>query len=60
MFHERSKHIDVKCYYVREIVAQGKLQVCKGCTHDNHVDMMIKSVHVAKFEHFSRLVGITV
>jgi hypothetical protein len=60
MFHERSKHIDVKYYYVRDIVVQGKLQVCKSCTHDNPVDMMTKSVHVAKFEHCSSLVGITV
>jgi hypothetical protein len=27
MFHERTKHIDVKYHYVRDIVAQGKLKV---------------------------------
>jgi hypothetical protein len=27
MFHERSKHIDVKYHYVRDVVAQGKLNV---------------------------------
>jgi hypothetical protein len=32
MFHEKTKHIDVKCYYVRDIVAQGKLKICKIST----------------------------
>jgi hypothetical protein len=60
MFHERTKHIDVKYHYVRDIVAQGKLKVCKISTHDNPADMMTKPVHVAKFELCSGLVGITV
>jgi hypothetical protein len=40
MFHERSNHIDIKFHYVRDIVAQGKLKVCKISTHDNPVDRM--------------------
>jgi hypothetical protein len=48
MFHERSKHIDVKYHYMRDIAAQGKLKVCKISTHDNRADMMTKSVLVAK------------
>jgi hypothetical protein len=38
MFHERSKHIDVKYHYVRDTVTQGKLKVCKISTHDNPTD----------------------
>lgn len=34
MYHERTKHVDAKYHYVRNIVAQGKLKVCK-ITHDN-------------------------
>ena len=60
MFHERTKHIDVKNHYVRDVVAQGKLKVCKISTHDNPADMLTKSVPVAKFELYSSLVGITV
>jgi hypothetical protein len=59
-FYERSNHIDVKYHYVRDIIAQGKLKVCKISTHDNPDDMMTKPVHVAKFELCSSLVGITV
>ena len=60
MFHERTKHIDVKNHYVRDVVAQGKLKVCKISTHDNPADMLTKPVHVAKFKLCSSLVGITV
>ena len=59
MFHERTKHIDIKYHYVRDVVTQGKLKVCKISTHDNLADMMTKTVHVAKFELCSSLVGLT-
>jgi hypothetical protein len=60
MFHERTKNIDIKYHYVRDVVARGKLQVCKISTHDNPADIMTKHVPVAKFELCSNLVGITV
>jgi hypothetical protein len=42
MFHERSNHIDIKFHYVRDIIAKGKLKVCKISTHDNPADRMKK------------------
>ena len=60
MFHERTNHIDIKYHYVRHVVAQDKLKVCKISTHDNPADMMTKPVPVAKFELCSSLVGIIV
>jgi hypothetical protein len=60
MFHERTKHIDVKYHYVREVIIKDRLKVPKISTHDNPTDMMTKSVPVAKFELCSSLVGIIV
>jgi hypothetical protein len=59
IFHERTKHIDVKYHYVREVIAEGRLKICNISTHDNP-DMMTNHVHVAKFELCSSLVGITI
>ena len=59
MFRERTKHTDVKYHYVCDVVTQDKLKVCKISTHDNVTDMMTKPVHVAKFELYSSLVGLT-
>jgi hypothetical protein len=60
MFLERSMHIDVKYHYVRDVIAKGKLKVCKISTHDNPTNMMTKPVPIARFEFCSSLVGITV
>jgi hypothetical protein len=58
MFHKRTKHIDIKYHFVRDVIEEGKLKVCKISTHDNPADMMTKSVPVAKFELYSSLVGL--
>jgi ATP-binding cassette subfamily B (MDR/TAP) protein 1 len=42
MFHERTKHIDVRYHYVREVIAKGDVKVCKINTHDNAADIMTK------------------
>jgi hypothetical protein len=60
MFHERTKHIEIKYHYVRDGVEKGKLKVCKIHTLDNPTDMLTKPVPVAKFELCSSLVGLTV
>ena len=59
IFHERTKYIDVKYHYVRDVISQGKLKTCKISTHNNPADMMTKPVHVAKFELCSSLAGLT-
>ncbi len=58
MHHERTKHIDVRYQFVHDVVALGDAQVIKISTHENPVDMLTKSLLVAKFEHCLGLVGI--
>ena len=60
MFHERTKHIDVRYHFIRGVVADGDVKVCNISTHDNPADMMTKLVSVAKFELCSSLVGVKV
>ena len=50
MFHKRTKHIDIKFHFVRDVIEEGELKVCKISTHDNPADMLTKPVSVAKFE----------
>jgi hypothetical protein len=59
MFHERTKHIDVRSHYVREVIAKGDVKVCKISTHDNAADMITKPVFVAKCELCLYLIGIS-
>jgi len=59
MYHERTKHIDVRYHFIRDVVARGDLKVSKISTHDNPADMMTKPVLTNKFELCSDLVGIS-
>ncbi|KAG8485343.1 hypothetical protein CXB51_021504 [Gossypium anomalum] len=56
MFHERTKHIDVRYHFVRDIIARGDIVVSKISTHENPADMMTKSLPITKFEHCLDLV----
>ncbi|KAG8503781.1 hypothetical protein CXB51_001898 [Gossypium anomalum] len=58
MFHERTKHIDIRYHFVRDIIARGDIVVCKIITYENPADMMTKSLPITKFEHFLDLVGV--
>ena len=59
MYHERTKHIDVRYHFIRDVIARGDLKVSKISTHDNPADMMTKPVPTNKFELCSDLVGIS-
>nr|CAD40121.3 OSJNBa0061C06.5 [Oryza sativa Japonica Group] len=56
MFHERTKHIDMRYHFIRGVIAEGDVKVCKISTHDNPADMN----PATKFEICSSLVGVTV
>ena len=50
MFHERTKHIDVKYHFIRDVITKGDVKICKISTRDNLADMMTKPVPVIKFK----------
>ena len=43
---------------MHELIARGDIVVSKVGTQDNPIDMMTKSVPIAKFVHCSNLVGL--
>jgi hypothetical protein len=59
MITEKSKHIDIRYHFVRDIIEKGLVKLCKISTHDNPADIMMKRVPVAKFEICSSLASIT-
>ncbi|KAG8492887.1 hypothetical protein CXB51_010059 [Gossypium anomalum] len=58
MYHERTKHIDVRYHFVRDIIARGDIVVSKISTHKNPADMMTKSLPITTFKHCLDLVGV--
>ncbi|PHT40752.1 hypothetical protein CQW23_19606 [Capsicum baccatum] len=59
MFHERTKDIDVRYHFVREIIARGDIVVNKISTHYNPADVITKTLPSAKFEHCLDLVSVS-
>ena len=58
MFHERSKHIQVKYHFIREMVAQGSFKLEKIPTELNPSDMGTKILPIGKFTVCKNLLNI--
>jgi ATP-binding cassette subfamily B (MDR/TAP) protein 1 len=58
-FHSRSKHIEVRYHWIRNVLNSKELQLDKVHTHDNGADMLTKVVTRAKLEVCRRLAGMT-
>ena len=58
VYHARTKHIDVRYHFVREIIEEGAVLVHKIKTDDNPADMLIKVVTTIKFNHCLDLINI--
>ncbi|KAL4559971.1 hypothetical protein LXL04_032119 [Taraxacum kok-saghyz] len=50
MFHDRTKHIDIRYHFVRDIIEKGDCVVEKIHTDYNPADMFTKSLPIAKFK----------
>ena len=58
VYHARTKHIDVRYHFVREIIEEGGVLVQKIKTDDNPADMLTKVVTTIKFNHCLNLIYI--
>lgn len=50
VFHERTKHIQTRYHFIRDVIADGELIVSKIDTKINPADILTKSLPVKKFE----------
>ena len=58
VYHARTKHIDVRYHFVREILEEGGVIIQKIQTTENPADMMTKVVTAVKFQHCLDLINI--
>lgn len=57
VFHERTKYVNIKVYFIREVVRGGKVEIRKFSTDDNHSNMITKPLMSSKFEYCLELTG---
>lgn len=50
VYHERTKHIDVRLYFIRDIISEGIIKVRKIHTSDNTADTLTKPLPAGKFK----------
>jgi hypothetical protein len=58
MYQFKTKYIDIKYHFIRDIVAEGKIKVGKIHTDENPADMLTKPLPNTKFKHCLDLVGV--
>ena len=49
--HARTKYIDVRFHFIREIISEGDIRLLKIGTADNPADMLTKVIAREKFLH---------
>eukprot|EP00253_Pinus_taeda_P020217 PITA_20217 len=50
MFHDRSKHIDIRCHFVRDCVQRGVVQLSCTPTGEQVADILTKALGRTKFD----------
>ena len=56
-YYRRTKHIEIKFYYIRDTIEKAKVILDKVHTSNNLRDMLTKPLATFKFEHCSNLIG---
>jgi hypothetical protein len=56
--HGRAKHMDLRYFWIREAVQQGKIAIQYVATQDQIADIFTKPLGFIKHRHFSRLLGL--
>ncbi|XP_031268700.1 secreted RxLR effector protein 161-like [Pistacia vera] len=51
VYHERTKHVDVRYHFARDMILKGEVKLMKVPTENNLADMGTKVVTLAKFKH---------
>ena len=58
MFHEKSKHFEIKYHYIRDMVQRGVVKL-KYVAMDEHIaDVLTKPLDRVKFEYFTEKFGV--
>ena len=52
VFHDRSKHIDIRCHFIRDWVQRGAVQLQYTPTREQVADILTKALGKTKFVYF--------
>ena len=58
VFHDKSKHIEIKYHYIRDMVQRGVMKLLYIATEEQIADVMTKPFARMKFEYFKERLGV--
>ena len=58
MFHDKSKHIEIKYHYIRDIVQRGAMKFQYVVMDEHIADVLTKPLARVKFEYFREKLGV--
>jgi hypothetical protein len=58
VFHDKSKHIEIRYHYIRDIVQRGAIKLQYVSTNEQVADVLTKPLSRVKFEHFRDKLGV--
>ena len=58
MFHDKSKHIEIKYHYIKDMVQRGAVKLYYVATDEQIADVLTKPLARVKFEYFRKKLGV--
>ena len=58
VFHDKSKHIEIKYHYIRDMVQRGAVKLQYVVTNEQVDDVLTKPLARVKFEYFMEKLGV--
>ena len=58
VFHDKSKHIEIKYHYIRDMLQRGAVKLQYVAMEDQITDVLTKPLARVKFEYFREILGV--
>ncbi|XP_062085667.1 secreted RxLR effector protein 161-like [Humulus lupulus] len=58
VYHERSKHIDIRMFWIRDKIEEGEIELEKVPSEENPADAGTKALSISRFKHYLELLNI--